>query len=156
MFPYLSKPLSTIATNTTTDTHSTMPTSIDHQFSGLSLNQEAAPTSKDNVLPPTSSALVSPTKSELGDTSLLGNDDSFDSSAADENVVITAPTLKKTEHKILEEQGAFKEEPLLKENPHRFVIFPIEDNDVSYLWYHTCFFESLMRLSCLKTQSNTL
>ena len=26
-----------------------------------------------------------------------------------------------------------KEEPLLKENPHRFVLFPIKYNDVSYL-----------------------
>ena len=36
-----------------------------------------------------------------------------------------------SEHKKAENAGRFLEEPLLKENPHRFVLFPIEDNEVS-------------------------
>ena len=36
-----------------------------------------------------------------------------------------------SEHKRAEMEGRFKEEPLLKDNPGRFVLFPIQDNDVS-------------------------
>ena len=39
-----------------------------------------------------------------------------------------APVL---EHKIAEMRGLHAEEPLLRENPNRFVLFPIQDNDVS-------------------------
>ena len=45
-----------------------------------------------------------------------------------------------SEHKKAELSGRFLEEPLLKENPSRFVLFPIEDNEVSFVvvlyWYH--------------------
>ena len=34
-------------------------------------------------------------------------------------------------HKLAELSGRFLEEPLLKENPNRFVLFPIEDTEVS-------------------------
>lgn len=37
----------------------------------------------------------------------------------------------KTEHKLAEERGDLTEEPLLKENPRRFVLFPIQDDEVS-------------------------
>ena len=43
----------------------------------------------------------------------------------------TSLLLKKTEQKLREERGELAPEPLLKENPQRFVIFPIQDNDVS-------------------------
>ena len=36
-----------------------------------------------------------------------------------------------SEHKKAELAGRFLEEPLLKDNPNRFVLFPIEDNEVS-------------------------
>lgn len=36
-----------------------------------------------------------------------------------------------SEHKLDELAGRHVEEPLLKENPQRFVLFPIEDNEVS-------------------------
>lgn len=36
----------------------------------------------------------------------------------------------KSDHKIAEERGFSVQEPLLKENPHRFVLFPIEDDDI--------------------------
>ncbi len=38
-----------------------------------------------------------------------------------------------SEHKLAELDGRFLEEPLLKENPNRFVLFPIEDNEVRAL-----------------------
>jgi hypothetical protein len=37
----------------------------------------------------------------------------------------------KTQHKRDEEDGRHLPEPLLVENPHRFVLFPIQDDDVS-------------------------
>ena len=39
--------------------------------------------------------------------------------------------VKVSEHKLAEIRGDHAEEPLLKENPNRFVLFPIEDNEVS-------------------------
>lgn len=46
-----------------------------------------------------------------------------------------------SEHKLDELAGRHAVEPLLKENPNRFVLFPIEDNDVSsrlavVIYYH--------------------
>jgi hypothetical protein len=41
--------------------------------------------------------------------------------------------VEKSEHKLLEEQGAFVDEPLLTESTRRFVILPIQDADVSSL-----------------------
>jgi len=39
--------------------------------------------------------------------------------------------VKVSEHKLAEIRGDHAEEPLLKDNPNRFVLFPIEDNEVS-------------------------
>jgi hypothetical protein len=39
-------------------------------------------------------------------------------------------SIGKTEHKLAEERGELADEPLLKENPHRFVLFPIQDDEV--------------------------
>jgi ribonucleoside-diphosphate reductase subunit M2 len=36
----------------------------------------------------------------------------------------------KSDHKLLEDAGFPMEEPLLKENPHRFVLFPIQHDDI--------------------------
>ena len=36
-----------------------------------------------------------------------------------------------SDHKRAETEGQFQEEPLLKDNPGRFVLFPIQDADVS-------------------------
>ena len=50
--------------------------------------------------------------------------------------------LQKTVQKLREERGELLPEPLLKENPSRFVIFPIQDNDVRSMTFpnHTrCF-----------------
>ena len=42
-----------------------------------------------------------------------------------------------SKHKLDELAGRHAEEPLLKENPGRFVLFPIQDNDVSRYMYNT-------------------
>ena len=39
--------------------------------------------------------------------------------------------VKVSEHKLAEIRSDHAEEPLLKDNPNRFVLFPIEDNEVS-------------------------
>ena len=53
-----------------------------------------------------------------------------DSSSSSEDFELTIKKIVKTAHKLREESGEFAEEPLLKANPHRFVLFPIQDNEV--------------------------
>ena len=56
-------------------------------------------------------------------------------SSRDEEGELGGDNLKivaKTAHKHAEENGEHRPEPLLKENPLRFVLFPIQDNDVSW------------------------
>lgn len=57
------------------------------------------------------------------------DDDSSTTPSEDYSEDASTSKIVKTEHKLFEESDAF-EEPLLKENPHRFVLFPIQDNDV--------------------------
>ncbi|MGK3755483.1 MAG: hypothetical protein ACI8RD_007793 [Bacillariaceae sp.] len=114
-----------------------IPTStLEQQFSTLS--------TEDNVVEKVSPAFITPTKAERGDNN---TNDSFDDddeySCSDGSPVAASPTtavlqvIKKTDHKLLEESGELAPEPLLVSNPHRFVIFPIKDNDVSlFLFYY--------------------
>jgi hypothetical protein len=48
----------------------------------------------------------------------------------DTAVATVANQIVKTQHKLLEESGFPRSEPLLTANPHRFVLFPIQDNEV--------------------------
>lgn len=107
-----------------------IPTStLEQQFSTLS--------TEDNVVEKVSPAFITPTKAERGDNN---TNDSFDDddeySCSDGSPVAASPTtavlqvIKKTDHKLLEESGELAPEPLLVSNPHRFVIFPIKDNDM--------------------------
>ncbi|KAL9179559.1 hypothetical protein ACHAXT_008849 [Thalassiosira profunda] len=57
------------------------------------------------------------------------SDESVASTSSDEVAVSTSTALV-SEHKRAELAGRHKEEPLLKENPNRFVLFPIEDEDI--------------------------
>jgi hypothetical protein len=103
-------------------------TNLEHQLSSLSVQDNvAAPMSKPEGLSGVS-ALVTPTKSVAS-----ASDQSFESNESDqeEEAEDRGRLVNKTEHKLQEEQGLFADEPLLKANPHRFVIFPIQDNDVS-------------------------
>jgi hypothetical protein len=64
--------------------------------------------------------------------SSVGSDDDMTSltgviGTSSRSSLIIAPS----EHKIAENEGRHAVEPLLKDNPNRFVLFPIQDNDVS-------------------------
>ena len=48
--------------------------------------------------------------------------------------------------KKTEDAGRFLEEPLLKENPNRFVLFPIQDNEVRLCVYIYIYFYNLWSL----------
>ncbi|KAL3804982.1 hypothetical protein ACHAWO_001840 [Cyclotella atomus] len=54
---------------------------------------------------------------------LQRRDDSFEFGDIGNKIVVS-------EHKRAEMEGRFKEEPLLKDNPGRFVLFPIQDNEI--------------------------
>jgi hypothetical protein len=73
----------------------------------------------------TSAAVVSPEPADSPSVSSGSSVGSLD----DTNVVNKQVQISK--HKLDELAGRHLEEPLLKENPGRFVLFPIQDNDVS-------------------------
>ena len=50
-----------------------------------------------------------------------------------------------SDHKRAETEGQFQEEPLLKDNPGRFVLFPIQDADVRKSRFN-CIYSLLIRL----------
>jgi hypothetical protein len=114
-----------------------IPTStLEQQFSTLS--------TEDNVVEKVSPALITPTQDDrVYNTTHDSFDDDDEYSCSDGSPVAASPTtavlqvIKKTDHKLLEESGELAPEPLLVSNPHRFVIFPIKDNDVSlFLFYY--------------------
>lgn len=79
-------------------------------------------------MPP--SAIVSPTRST--DSSSVSSTSS--SVSIDEVEDISSSIGKQilqSDHKKQELAGQFEPEPLLMENPNRFVLFPIQDNEVS-------------------------
>ena len=62
--------------------------------------------------------------SSVSSSSSVSSDDEPSSSNDDKIIPMS-------EHKLAEMNGLHAEEPLLRENPNRFVLFPIQDNDVS-------------------------
>jgi hypothetical protein len=117
-----------------------IPSTLEHQFSDLSTS-DAQPITKssngDGISP---AALVTPTKEDMSSSLSLASDEDDDdhaSPAAASPGSVTSPkdgatseVLQKTEQKLREERGELAPEPLLMSNPHRFVIFPIQDNEV--------------------------
>lgn len=104
-----------------------LPSTLDHQLSNLSTSEIDEVKSNKQTF-----ADVFITRSDND-----GAVDSSDESSQDSSVHAVSPAtprFQKTKSKIMEEQGLMADEPLLKENPHRFVIFPIQDNDVSLLF----------------------
>ena len=71
-------------------------------------------------------AVVSP---EPADSPSVSSGSSVDS--LDNTTEVTNKQVQVSKHKLDELAGRHAEEPLLKENPGRFVLFPIQDNDVS-------------------------
>jgi hypothetical protein len=82
------------------------------------LPSDTTPRNCDVSLP----ARVSPSSSES-----YASSSSHDDYSVDDQV----KKIVKTEHKIKELEGLHVPEPLLSDNPGRFVLFPIQDNDVS-------------------------
>lgn len=75
-------------------------------------------------------AAVSPSSCSVSSGSSISSD-------SDDSSSFTKKLLK-SDHKLAEEAGQFLPEPLLLENPNRFVLFPIQDNDVSAYSFPTC------------------
>jgi len=81
---------------------------------------------------------IAPVSPESSDSSVSGES----SASSDDGLSPISPRSFQREdqpisdHKRAEEAGLHAEEPLLKENPKRFVLFPIEDNDVSQCICH--------------------
>ena len=86
------------------------------------------------------SLVVSPESPESYDFSVSSD---ASSASSDEITSFHREEPSISEHKLDELAGRHAVEPLLKENPNRFVLFPIEDNEVSsrllphgYSWCH--------------------
>eukprot|EP00934_Nitzschia_sp_Nitz4_P008544 Nitzschia sp. Nitz4//scaffold63_size106090//62838//64136//NITZ4_004395-RA/size106090-augustus-gene-0.159-mRNA-1//1//CDS//3329555990//8534//frame0 len=101
---------------------------LEHQFSSLSTSKDqTAKEAAASLLPEI--PMVSPEKFPRSGASYTSSSDDEESSEG--HAVSTVTKLaKKTEQRILEEQGLLKDEPLLMENPFRFVLFPIQDNEL--------------------------
>lgn len=98
----------------------------------LSHLKNGANTTPCKQIPPTA-VLISPSSSNDSVSSNSSTGDFSEEESAD------IKKLLKTEHKLAEVEGRHLPEPLLVTNPHRFVLFPIQDNDVSLLkglFYH--------------------
>jgi hypothetical protein len=67
----------------------------------------------------------------LSELSFLSCNSSVSSYDVPESSSFPREEVQVSEHKLAELAGRHAEEPLLKENPHRYVLFPIQDTDVS-------------------------
>lgn len=102
-------------------------TSLEQEFSALSTEEVVA----DKQSP----AFVTPKKARDANSSILSDDEtcvseSFPVAPSPSTPDSVETAITKTEHKLMEERGELEPEPLLVSNPHRFVIFPIRDNDL--------------------------
>lgn len=109
-------------------------------FPATTLEQQFSSLSTEDVIPEKSAAaFVTPTKERDLNSSISSDDDTCvsesypiaPSPSTPDSIVTEDAITMKTDHKLKEERGELVPEPLLVENPHRFVIFPIQDNDVS-------------------------
>ena len=86
-----------------------------------SLDKASSPDTPETVL-----------SSELSFSSCNSSVSSYD---APESSTFQREEVQVSEHKLAQLAGRHAEEPLLKENPHRYVLFPIQDADVSEVPY---------------------
>merc|ERR1719162_340043 len=106
------------------------PAALEQQFSSLS--------TEDIITDKEAPVFLTPTKERDSNSSFLLDDDTCvsesypvaPSPSTPESIVPVDAVVTKTDHKLIEERGFLIPEPLLVENPHRFVIFPIQDNDL--------------------------
>lgn len=73
------------------------------------------------------------TPDTLPESPVSSSDLSVSSLDSEDQLVSTTAAVTISEHKLAELEGRHMVEPLLKENPSRFVLFPIEDNEVSMI-----------------------
>lgn len=108
-------------------------------FPATTLEQQFSSLSTEDVIPEKSAAaFVTPTKERDLNSSISSDDDTCvsesypiaPSPSTPDSIVTEDAITMKTDHKLKEERGELVPEPLLVENPHRFVIFPIQDNDL--------------------------
>ena len=108
---------------------------LDNEFNMIRLD-ESNRIMTDNKTPVKSlSKTMSPITPESGSQSVtsLSCNSSVDSDDVPASSGFPREINLVSEHKLAELAGLHAEEPLLKENPHRYVLFPIEEPDVSQL-----------------------
>jgi hypothetical protein len=115
--------------------HSSSPSKVSksNRSNMMPLSPKRLPMNDLNKHP--QSPCVSVASSSEDSSSKLASDRAIVSSDHDVNKLpmeelTLSTTVHKSDHKLAEERGEFADEPLLKESKHRFVLFPIQDNDV--------------------------
>ena len=93
------------------------------------MNNSANKTPAKSLVTSDKAAVVSPEPVDSPSVSSEPSVDSLDEANNNKQVQVS-------KHKLDELAGRHLEEPLLKENPGRFVLFPIQDNEVSV--HNTC------------------
>lgn len=122
-----------------------MPT-FSQDCSTPTLTRNIVDIKNNDTLPIVSPSSIVERKFEINDLSLdsFSSDNSLTEESGIENVIDSASSeeeseielhedfcaLVKTDHKIAEEKGFLRAEPLLIENPQRFVLFPIQDDEI--------------------------
>jgi ribonucleoside-diphosphate reductase subunit M2 len=99
-----------------------------------SMTTVEAPSMLDGLASPTAgrrAAILDDHSSAGSAKDVVSEEEDDDGEEALNNATTGSPRALKTDHKRAEEAGLHQDEPLLKENPHRFVLFPIQDNEVS-------------------------
>ena len=110
------------------------------------LSMNSGPTTPSMITPPSSSRsrngnMFAPTSEMSGIVTnfhdlLLTDDTDDDDDDGSVGITTAKPQFDQpTDHKILCDKGALASEPLLTANPHRFVLFPIQDNEVHLILY---------------------
>jgi len=107
------------------------------KLASQSVSDKSADASNTTMMTPTkkelqqeqivANALVSPDFSIDSPSHSVSEEGEDDSIGDLDNV---CKRIGKSDHKIAEESGKHQPEPLLMENPNRFVLFPIQDNEV--------------------------
>jgi hypothetical protein len=106
------------------------PQTMEEPMQKSPVRMSAPLSNKINVITPTNKLdAASPSKQLFADGIDLVHDEVSLSTSSDDDSI--ANKVCKTQHRLAQDNGELAEEPLLKENPHRFVLFPIQDNEVS-------------------------
>ena len=123
------------------DFDSVIRTTTSSVMDAMPVKTNEAP-SRDVVSPSTSSESVGSDMDDIASlTGVIGTLQLSSSSRLN--------TIAPSEHKVAENEGRHAVEPLLKDNPNRFVLFPIQDNDVSLMCRRCCCCPCLYESVCV-------